>query len=169
MTPRRIAARLALATVLVAVLAAGCGGGDAAGVTYRASELRTGKAVSLESLSGKPLMLTSWATWCKECDEVLGGLQSFSTSAEARGLTIVAVNLDAANVDDEINAKVERHHLDVILWRDQRNAFKRSFGALGVPTTVLIDRKGRVIQTFPGAVDFADRTVLEAIDKTLGP
>ena len=58
------------------------------------------------------------------------GLQEFSSSEDAKGLEVVAVNLDAASVDDEIDAKIERHGLSTQLWRDRRNEFKR---VLGVP------------------------------------
>lgn len=145
-------------------LAVGCGGGDDV-VDYAAADLRTGEEVSVASLRGRPAVLVSWATWCRECDEELTALQEFAGSAEAAGMEVVAVNLDAADVEDEIDAKIERTGLSVTLWRDRRNEFKRSFGALGVPTTVLVDRAGRVAATFPGGVDFDDEEMRAALDE----
>ena len=147
------------------ILVVGCGDSDDA-VGYSAADLGSGEEVSVESLRGRPVVLVSWATWCRECDEELTALQAFSRSEEAEGVEVVAVNLDAADVDDDIDAKVEANGLDVTLWRDRRNDFKRSFGALGVPTTVVIDADGRVAGTFPGGVDFEDeemRTTLDAV------
>jgi peroxiredoxin len=114
-------------------------------------------------------VLVSWATWCTECDEELERFEQFAGSPDADGLQIVAVNIDAADVQDEIDAKIERHHLSMALWRDPRNAFKRAFGALGVPTTVVLDRDGQVAGTFPGAVDFDDDAVVTALDSVRGP
>lgn len=170
-TRRRIVRNVAAAVVVVATLLTAACGSDAAeegGSVYSAVELRTGEPVSVESLRGEPALLVSWATWCRECDEELAGLQEFASSEFAEGLRIVAVNLDAANVDDEIDAKIERHGLTVELWRDKRNGFKRSFSALGVPTTVLLDADGEVVRTFPGAIDFEQDDVLEAIDRVRG-
>lgn len=152
-----------LAGLILALAACGDSGGKQA-VSYTAATMSSGDKVSLSSLSGHPAVLVSWATWCTECDKELGALQSFAQSPAADGLKIVAVNLDAADVQDEIDAKVERHHLSVELWRDRRNGFKSAFGALGVPTTVVLDRGGTVVGTFPGAVDFSDAAVVAAID-----
>ena len=154
-----------VAVSMVAALGlSGCGGGGG-GAAWSGADLRTGAPVSVADLRGQPALLVSWATWCRECDEELAGLQAFAESDAAEGLRIVAVNLDAAKVEDEIDAKIAKHGLTVDLWRDRRNEFKRAFGALGVPTTVLLDAEGKVVGTFPGAIDFEDEKVLAAIDK----
>lgn len=156
----------ALATLTVAAgLAAGCGAASSGPVSYTAKDLHSGAEVSLASLRGTPVLLVSWTTWCAECDEELAGLQEFAESNAADGIEIVAVNLDASDVTDEINAKVDRHALTTLLWRDRRNEFKRVFGTLGVPTTVLLDAGGSVAGVFPGAVDFDDEAVLDALEQ----
>jgi len=163
---RRLLAFIAMLTIVGAGSATGCtGSGDDA---YSAKQLRTGEEVSVTSLKGKPAMLVSWATWCRNCDEELARLQEFESSEASDGISVVAVNLDAASVEDEIDAKIERHGLTVELWRDQTNDFKRHFGALGVPTTVLLDVNGDVVQSFPGVVDFDDPEVAAALKKANG-
>ena len=59
---------------------------------------------------------------------------------------------------------IDDHGLTTGLWRDRRNEFKREFGALGVPTSVVIDADGAVVASFPGAVDFAGEDVSRALD-----
>lgn len=146
----------------LAVLLAGCGGESAEREPYAATDLRSGEAVSVADLAGRPALLVSWTTWCTECDELLSGLAEFAASPAAEGVEIVAVNLDAADVPAEIDAKIAEHELTTDLWRDRRNDFKRAFGAMGVPTTILLDGEGTVVGTFPGAADF-DGEVAEAI------
>ncbi len=114
------------------------------------------------------MLLVSWATWCTECDKELSGLQDFADSNAADGIEVVAVNIDASNVTGEINAKIDRNGLNTSLWRDRRNDFKRAFGALGVPTTVLLDADGKVAAVFPGAVDFDDQNILDALEQVKG-
>ena len=147
-----------------AVVLAACGSEDS-GSSYTATDMVSGEEVSVDSLQGRPALLVSWTTWCTECDEELAGLAAFADSPEAEGIEIVAVNLDAAHVEDEIDAKVSEHGLTTTLWRDRRNEFRGAFGAIGVPTTVLLDAEGEVAGTFPGAVDFEDAEVLEALDE----
>lgn len=137
---------------LAAVLVSACGSSDGAG--YAAAELRTGAPVSVADLRGGPAVLTSWATWCAECDELLSALQEFAASPAAADVSVVAVNLDAADNTAEIDAKISGHHLTTDLWRDRRNEFRSAYGALGVPTSVVLDADGSVVATFPGVVDF---------------
>jgi peroxiredoxin len=157
--------RLIAAVVAVAALLGGCGGDNDGAVTYEATDHVTGEPVSVESLRGQPALLVSWTTWCRECDEELEGLQQFAASPAADGIEIVAVNLDAGDVTDEIDAKIAAHGLTTALWRDRQNGFKGTFGALGVPTSVLLDADGAVVETFPGAVDFEDAALLEALEE----
>jgi peroxiredoxin len=143
------------------VVATGCGSGDDR--AYAVTDLETGDTVSLDDLAGAPAVLVSWATWCRECDEELASLQAFAESPAADGVTVVAVNLDAADVDDAIHDKIERHGLTVELWRDRRNEFRRAFGALGVPTTVVLDADGDVVGTFPGGVASDEDALADAL------
>ncbi len=157
---RTPAVLLAAATLAVA---AGCGGSSGDAASYRATDMETGEDVSVDDLQGRPILLVSWATWCAECDELLGGLQAFADSSAAEGVEVIAVNLDASDTD-EIDAKIDEHGLTTGLWRDRRNEFKSEFGALGVPTSVVIDVDGAVVASFPGAVDFAGEDVTRALD-----
>lgn len=154
----------ALAAVLLAATLIGCDSQAGGATDYGAFDLRTGDEVSVVSLRGQPVMLTSWTTWCAECDEILGGLADFADDPRSAGVILVAVNLDTGNVDDEIAAKITAHALDIALWRDRRNEFRRTFGALGVPTSVLLDADGRVAGMFPGTVDFSEARISQAID-----
>lgn len=156
---------LLVATMLV-FAAPACGGGNSTDpATYEATDLVSGADVSVASLRGSPVLLISWTTWCNECDKELSRLQTFAESEVASGIEIIAVNLDAADVSNEIDAKIEDHGLTTILWRDRRNDFKREFSAIGVPTTVLLDERGLIVGTFPGAVDFTDADFVDALNQ----
>lgn len=149
----------------MALIAGGCAGDRGDASEYSATELRSGDPVTVETMRGDAVVLVSWATWCRECDAELTRLQAFADSAEADGLQVIAVNIDAADVEEEIDEKITRNGLEVTLWRDRRNDFRRSFGALGVPTTVLLDREGVVAGTFPGGADFESPELAAALEQ----
>lgn len=155
--------KAALVAALVGLASVAACATDGEAVDYGAVDLTTGEDVSTAALRGQPVLLVSWATWCRECDQELASLQAFASSPAADGIEVVAVNLDAASVEDQIDAKITRAGLDVTLWRDRRNQFRRSFSALGVPTTVLLDADGVVVATYPGGVDLNDDDLLATL------
>lgn len=166
---RRVRAAAVLVPLVAApFLLAACARDDAP-AGYEAVDLDTGERTTVASLRGEPAVLMSWTTWCTECDEALAGLQAFAGSAAARGVTVVAVNLDASDVAAAIDEKLADHQLTTLVWRDRRNDFERAFGALGVPTTVILAADGSVAGTFPGAVDLARADVRAALVSARAP
>jgi peroxiredoxin len=53
-----------------------------------------GGRVSLESMSGKVVLLTFWATWCFPCRTEMPGLERLWQRYRERGLVIVAVSIE---------------------------------------------------------------------------
>ena len=80
--------RSVLVAAALTLLLVSCGGGEG-GTGYEVADLATGEPVSVSSLRGEPVLLVSWATWCRECDEELAGLQEFADSDAAHGIHIV--------------------------------------------------------------------------------
>lgn len=166
---RRVRAFLAVVPLLAApVLLAACSSEPGGAATYTAVDLATGERTSVESLRGRPVLLVSWTTWCTECDDALAGIEAFARSPRSRDVAVVAVNLDAADVTSEIDAKLADHGLTTTVWRDRRNDFARAFGALGVPTVVVLGIDGSVTATFPGAVTLDGPDVLDALARARG-
>jgi thiol-disulfide isomerase/thioredoxin len=144
------------------LLLVSCGAGSSS-TGYHATAWRGGDRVSVSSLRGQPAVLTSWATWCRECKKLLPALERLHTT---RGdeLHVVAVNVNAGGDAGEIDAIVKKYGMTMPLWRDPDNDFTATFHAVGVPTTVLLDSGGKVLRTWAGLEGFDDRDVASAID-----
>lgn len=158
MKPRRLAAVI----VAVALTLAACGGGTD-GHAYRAETLDGATPVSVADLAGRPALLTSWATWCRECKKLLPELELLY---HARGdeVQVVAVNVNAGRDDTEIREVIDRYGMTMAQWRDPKNGFTGAFSAPGVPTTVLLDAEGNVLERWPGVTDLSTPEITEAID-----
>lgn len=154
---RRVATWVAGALLLVA-----CASGSSSDA-YHATAWRGGGRVSVSSLHGRPAVLTSWATWCRECKKLLPALERLHTT-RGNELRVVAVNVNAGGDTREIDAIVRKYRMTMPLWRDPDNHFTATFHAVGVPTTVLLDRDGKVVRTWAGLTGFDDAGVAGAID-----
>lgn len=162
-----VAAAALLAVVAAAALLPGTAtSGDA--VDYAAVDQATGEPVDLASLEGRPVLLTSWATWCGPCTEELPAIQELYERRRDEGLEVVAVNVNAAGPDEPaIVPMAEELGLTMPQWRDRDNRFAAAFDGVGVPTNVLVDEHGAIVRTWQGAIDVEDEDFLATLDDTL--
>ena len=151
----------------IALLLAGCGGGGAAAPTEYDAATLEGARASVRDLRGEAVLLSSWATWCSECKDGLRSLERLWHERRGDGLTTVAVNLDARGIDRRVGPMVSSLGLTMPVWRDPDNAFASAFDAVGVPTSVLLDREGRVVRTWVGELDFRSEEVGMAVHEAL--
>lgn len=109
---------------------------------------------TLQDLRGRVVLLEFWATWCKPCQEMFPKLRKLDEEYRARGLEVVALTrhymayrATAASKDEELELmrKVIREHdvaFRVGVAEDEHT--QELYGATGLPTLALIDRKGVV-------------------------
>lgn len=154
---RRGVGRLVVVLVVLAGTAlAGCSSsGSTAAPDYSVRD-RTGGRVALSDLRGAPALLTSWATWCKECKTLLPDLERFHEQQGADGVQVVAVNVNAPGSEGDVVALEHQYGMRMARWRDVDNDFTQAFRSRGVPTSVLIDADGTVVRRWPGGIPIDD-------------
>ncbi len=102
-----------------------------------------GQNHSLEQHAGKIVLINFWATWCQPCVREMPSMERLYQKHKARGLEIVAVSLDQGGADAvrEFAAKL-RLTFPIVL--DPGHEAKERYRVRGLPTTYLVDRRGRV-------------------------
>jgi len=122
------------------------------------SALPTGGAASTMSpASGEEVtslppvrVLTFWATWCTVCGWELPTLQALHEEwADSSEVAIVALSIDRGGADLVRAHALEEGFTFPIALADGR--IRAGFGGIpGVPTTIVIDREGRIRHTMIG-------------------
>lgn len=125
------------------------------------------RRVSLVDYRGRPVLLTSWATWCVECRKELPPLVEAWQSRRERGLVVIAVNLDARGEAARVAEMIRSYSLGMPIWSDESGGYSAVFEAPGVPTSVLLDRNGVLVRRWIGRVDFRAEDVTKPIDSLL--
>ena len=120
---------------------------DQPGILNRV-ELSTtdGQRLSLDALRGKVVLLDFWATWCAPCLAEIPRLRRLHEDLEAQGLVVIGVSLDAMDTR-RFTSWTQRQGVTWPQVRDGRSYagdLPRMFGIEQLPSTVLIDRQGRI-------------------------
>ncbi len=107
---------------------------------------------ALAAHKGKPVLVNFWATWCPPCREEMPALGRLAQRWQAKGLVVhtVAVADKAKDVEDflwEISTELTVQH-------DRDQSISRAWGARMLPTTVVLDRRHRVVLRGTGAIDW---------------
>jgi thiol-disulfide isomerase/thioredoxin len=123
-------------------------------VTFRGTTL-DGKPFDLSSLRGDVVVVNVWASWCAPCIAEAAGLQKVHQQTEARGVRFIGINTEA----DQAAARAHERRFGVTypsLADDGGRVLLRLRGSLpptATPSTLVLDRKGRVAARVIGRVD----------------
>jgi thiol-disulfide isomerase/thioredoxin len=109
-----------------------------------------GDKVTLADFRGKVVLVNFWATWCAPCVREMPDLESLHLKFAEEGFAVLAVSEDrgAAPVVEPFLGELGLRHLPVFL--DPKGSLARAFEVPGLPTSYLIDRRGRVVARLVG-------------------
>ena len=121
-------------------------------VTFAAAD---GAETSLKALKGKVVLLNIWATWCVPCREEMPQLNALQAELGGDGFEVVAINIDKGGPDKARKFLEETKAADLAPYTDPSGKLFATLKAVGMPTTLLIDREGREIGRLVGPADWA--------------
>jgi len=118
----------------------------------------TGKDVSLSQYKGKVILLDFWATWCGPCKVEIPGFVDFQNRFTHDGLQVVGISVD--DTPDQLAPYIKELKMNYpVLLGLGHDDVQDAFGPLlGIPTTFLISRDGKICATHAG---FADKQTFE--------
>jgi thiol-disulfide isomerase/thioredoxin len=159
---RSRSAALAAALLCVGAFAAACGGSADSGssaVTRGPGQYTTldGTTASLAALEGKPVVVNFFASWCTPCRLEMPDFERVHATLGDR-VHFVGLNLQ----EDANRAKgvVADTKVTYRIGLDRDGAIYRGYGAFTMPTTVLLDARGTVVNVHAGSLDTAGLTNL---------
>jgi thiol-disulfide isomerase/thioredoxin len=103
---------------------------------------RAGGQVSLADLKGQVVMINFWASWCGPCRQEFPALDQIYAKYKPLGFTLVAINVESEQADADRFLATTPASFPILF--DPDNTVSGNYGVSAMPTTVLIDRQGRV-------------------------
>jgi thiol-disulfide isomerase/thioredoxin len=126
-----------------------------------------GNTVSLSEFTGKIVLVNLWATWCEPCLREMPSLERVqSRLGEKIGVVAISEDRGGSKTVEPFIDKLGLRSVKVYL--DPKSAIERAFKVQGLPTSFLIDRKGRVLGRVEGAAEWDAPKLLEVLKSFLG-
>lgn len=120
-------AKSPLSVLITALLVSGATGAGAA-------------PLDLTPLRGRVIYLDFWASWCAPCRRSFPWMQAMQQAHESEGLTIIAINVDQDRADAE--RFLAQFQPGFAIRYDPRGEAPEHYQVRGMPTSLLIDRRG---------------------------
>lgn len=122
-----------------------------------------GAPSSIAQLRGRVVIVDFWASWCGPCRMLAPRLSALKDKFGAQGLSVVGITTDDAEKAAVFAEKFQMRYAIVV---DTDGDTSRAYGITGLPTMLLVDKKGIVRDVVVGYDPTGDAKV-EATLKTL--
>lgn len=131
------------------------------------SAMLDGKPLDLAAeQKGKVVLLNVWATWCGPCRGEIPTLRKLNETYHPRGFEVLGVSVDEAG-SDAVKQFVTEQKIDYPIAVDADGKIANLLQTTVLPTSVLIDRNGKIVWRQIGAIDENDPALKDAVEKAL--
>jgi peroxiredoxin len=125
-----------------------------------------GMPVSLSAMRGKVVLLTFWATWCGVCRRELPNLENLYKNLKGHDdFAVLTINLDQSS--ESVPPFVRKNDYQFPVLLDAENRVSTAYDVSGIPANFIIDRRGKIIWSCAGGIDWSDPMLQRAVEKLL--
>ncbi len=132
---------VALLTAHLLVTAANAATLDKAAPDFTLKSLQ-GKNLKLSEMAGNVVLLNFWASWCGPCRQEMPLLNDLHNKYEPLGFTVIGVNVEQET--ELARSFIANSPVDFPILLDSSNKVSQLYDVIAMPTTVLIDRDGKM-------------------------
>ncbi len=120
-------------------------------------------AVRLDGARGQPMILNFWASWCVPCRKEL---PAFEAVHRRVGDDVTFIGMNHQDSREDAIDLLRKKGVSYRSGFDPRGQVAKDYSLFGMPTTVFISNKGRILATHTGEV--TEKQLLATISKLFG-
>jgi thiol-disulfide isomerase/thioredoxin len=126
-----------------------------------------GQQISLSSMKGKVVIVNFWATWCPPCRREFSSMERLGKIMSGRPLEILPINVgETVEVIEGFTATLDSPPLFQMLL-DREGDAMAMWPVRGLPTTFIVDKRGRIAYRAVGGREFDNPQIVNRIERLL--
>ncbi len=120
---------------------------------FTATDLQSGRPVTLGDFKGQVVLLNVWATWCEPCKVEMPSMEQLQKDLGPSGLKILAVSVDQGGAP-AVKQFARDLGLTFQILHDPSGDIQRIYQTTGIPESFVINRAGKIEKKVIGAADW---------------
>ena len=117
-----------------------------------------GKPYRLADFRGQVVVLNFWATWCPPCRYEMPSMERAHKKVQGEKIALLAVNVGES--EEQVFEFTGRYPVTFPLLLDEEGKVIRLYPVIGLPTTFIIDPRGRVTHRAVGGREWDEDRLL---------
>ncbi len=109
---------------------------------FKLEQLQNGVLHFPEDAQGKVVAIHFWADWCPVCENEMKAIEPVYQEYQDQGLVILAINIRQGR--QTVAAFISKLNITYQVLLDERGEVTRNYGVIGLPTTFILNRKGKL-------------------------
>lgn len=126
-----------------------------------------GQARSLSDFKDKVVVLNIWATWCVPCRKEMPALDRLQAALGGPDFEVLPLSIDRGGLDivSKFYAEIGVSHLAKYI--DTSGRIVRGLDAVGIPTTLIVDRVGNEVARVIGPAEWDAPEIVELMKSVM--
>lgn len=113
-----------------------------------------GETHKLSDYKGQGVLLNFWGTWCKPCKKEMPAINNQYKQFKDQGVQILGINIAQSNL--EVSSYADKLGVEFPIAIDKTKSVMRAYNVDPLPTTVLIDKDGKIVKIITGEMTETD-------------
>lgn len=126
-----------------------------------------GRVMTMADFRGRVVLLNLWATWCVPCRKEMPTLDRLQAKLGGPDFKVVPLSIDRQGVSIVKAFYQELKLRSVGIYVDQSSTAATRLGAMGIPTTLLLDRDGREVGRKMGPAEWDSPAAMQLVRRYL--
>lgn len=130
-------------------------------------EDREGNSLNLTDMAGKTVLVNFWATWCVPCLVEMPSLNRLQKAMGSDEFAVITISIDRQGYE-VIDQFFNDMNIDALpAYLDHSNKLSLEVGAVGLPTSILLDKNSKIVARVVGPLEWDSENVMNFLDAAI--